>query len=657
LSITTSNGSVTTESPVGRSKATRPLLGAAALVAGWVLPLSTHLLGIDWLLPPLLLAGLVSLQHAGRTLLDRLVLSVVQLFGTLCVAGLVISLWPWHLHPVPIAGCAFTALVVLALVTGRRPRLPARNLAGDPVTWLAILAVTVLASVPFAVRDLGGRIGIVAPGEDFARHFLLYDMLGKVGGYAFLHRADARAFAPATYGFGYPQGTHLLYAVLDRFVRSSAVNADAATAMDVMLWCHLGTYLFLALALLWAARRVAGPGAAPAAVLLVLAGVAAVLYFGDLLTAFVRGYPNEMLGLALVAILTTILARPLAHLREQIVTVAALLIGVSFSYHLFLPYAVLLTVAWAWRHRHALPRRFAVIVALPALPLMLITPVANLPSGTGSLLLLPGTAYPVDRVVLGLAVITAVAGLVARGGWRSPAHRMIMFALAVSCGLVATLFAYQYAMVGHPVYYFEKLLHMLLVVALVGLGSVTRLLPRLNAPVLASGDGRVRYAVALGGVIVITAGLAALGGPWHTRPLASAGLRYGSGLDRGSPAGGRQAVQLVRRYPDANGKVDVVLSSTPYANFFGTLFTAVMQRNYRDGETWYLFLSPAGPPRTLADLEAKVRSSPLPLRFVVRDSSARFLAPGTDAAAPTNVQAAEYLAGRYPDKVEVLVWR
>jgi hypothetical protein len=645
---------VTTEPPVGPSTAARLQRWTAAFAASWLLPTGAHLLGVDWLLPPLLLIGLVSLQRAGRTLLDRLVLAVAQLFGALCVAGLVISLWPWHLHPVPIAGCAFTALVGLALVTGRRPRLPLRPPAADVVTWLGVLAVAGLSFVPFALRDLGGRIGIVAPGEDFARHFMLYDMIGKLGGYAFLHRGGAAAFAPPDYGFGYPQGTHLLYAVLDRFARSSGVNADAATSMNVLLWCHLGTYVFLALALLWAARRVAGPGPGPAALLAVLGGVAGVLYFGDLLAAFLRGFPNELLGLALVAVLTAVVARPLAQVREQVVILAALLVGISFAYHLYLPYALVVAGAWAWHRRRTLPRRFTVLVAALVGPLALITPLENRPSGSGNLLLTPGTALPVDRPVLGLVLLAALAGVLARGGWRAPARRVVGFELAVALGMVAALLAYQYAMVGHSVYYFEKLLHMLLVVCLVGLGSTARLLPGLSTGGLGS---RARYASALGGVLVVAAVLAAFGGRWHTEPLASAGLRYGLGREKGSPVGGQQAVDLVRRYPDANGKVDVVLSSTPHANFYATLFTAVMRHGYLHGEAWYVFLAPSAPHRpTLADLEAKVRESPVPVRFVVRDPSARFLAAEPESPAPTNVEAARALARRYPDKVEVLVF-
>jgi hypothetical protein len=126
-------------------------------------------------------------------------------------------------------------------------------------------------------------------------------------------------------------------------------------------------------------------------------------------------------------------------------------------------------------------------------------------------------------------------------------------------------------------------------------------------------------------------------------------------VEKGSPAGGRQALDLVRRYPDANGGVDVVLTQTPYANFYGTLFTAVMQRNYRFGESWYGFLAPTQR-RTLADLEAKVRESPVRVRFIVRDPRARFLVADSGSPAPTNVEAAEYLARRYPDRVEVVVW-
>src|SRR5262249_59211006 len=112
-----------------------------------------------------------------------------------------------------------------------------------------------------------------------------------------------------------------------------------------------------------AARGVGGPGPTAATLMPVLAGVAGVLYFGDLFTLFLRGYPNELLGLALIAILTAVLARPLPGAREQIVTVTALLVGVSFTYHLFLPYAMIVVAVWAWFSRPALRRHRRLVAA------------------------------------------------------------------------------------------------------------------------------------------------------------------------------------------------------------------------------------------------------------------------------------------------------
>jgi hypothetical protein len=638
------------------------------LVAAWLLPCTTHPLGIDWVWPPVVLLGVMSLIRGGTTILDRLILAVAQLFGAFCVAGLIISVWPWHLHPVPIVGTALTALLVIAAVTGRRPRLPVRLPTTDIVVWSATAAVAALTVIPFALRDLGSRIGMVAPGEDMARHFLLYDMIGKIGGYAFLHRT-----VPAGYGTGmrdYPQGTHLLYAVLDRFARSAERNADGVTAMNILLWCHLGTYLFFVLAVLWAARRVSGPGPTAATLLPVLVGVAGVLYFGDLLTLFLRGYPNELLGLALVAILTALLARPLARPCEQLVTVTALLVGVSFSYHLFLPYAVVVTAVWAWRARSTLRRvpRFCGAAAL-FLPFTLLMPLENRPAGTPTLLLAMGTAYASDRSVLVLALLTALLGLATGGGWRSPARRLLTVAVAVAVAMVAALLTYQYAMVGHSVYYFEKLVHMLLVVALVAVGSVARRLPRVWFDT--TGVAR-RLTPGIAGAFAVTLFMAGLGGRWHSDPFGSHGVRYAVGMEQGSPAGGRLAVAVTETYPDGAGAVTVVLARTPYANFYATLFGAAMRRDYRDGEGWYVFLSPAGRPRTVADMEAKVRASPVRIRLIVGNPLASFLVvdpehphrpvrgPGVDPAsfgdpaALTNVEAAEFLAQRYPGRVEIV---
>jgi len=468
----------------------------------------------------------------------------------------------------------------------------------------------------------------------------------------------------------YPQGAHLLYAVLDRFARSSNVNADGVTAMNALLWCHVGTYLFFVLAVLWATRRVSGPGSTAATVLPILATVVGVLYFGDLFTLFLRGYPNELLGLALVAVLTAILARPFSRTGEQIVSVTALLIGISFSYHLFLPYAVVVTAAWAWFGRARLRRKPAVLlIAAAFLPILAVTPLANKPSGTPTLLLAPGTAFASDRTVIMLVLLCTAIGLLARGGTRAPDRRLLLLAVVTAVALVAVLLAYQYATVGHSVYYFEKLVHMLLVVALVALGSAGRLLPRVQ---FATTGAFRRVLPGLVGALVVTLFLAAFGGRWHLDPLGSHGVRYAAGLERGSPWGGEMAVAFTRAHPDPHGTVSVVLTRTPYANFYATLFTAAMQRNYEYGEAWYVFLSPAGRPRTLSDLDRMVKRSTVRVRLYVQNPRASYLVtdpdhphrpqpgPGVDTAAfgdpdaLTNIEAAQYLAGRYPDRVEIV---
>ena len=653
-----------------------PLLVLPWLAAAWLLPVATHSLGVDPVLVVIVVAGLVSLQRGGRGLVDRLVLAVVQLFGALCVAGLVFSVWPWHLHPVAMGGTALTALVLLAVSTRRRPAAPERIRPADRLVLLATLSLGLLAVEPFALRDLGGRIGILMPGEDMARHFLLVDAIGRVGGYAFLHPHEFAAFIPPAYASGignYPQGTFFGYAVLDRFLRSASSNADGVTGINVMIWCYVATFVFLALATLWALRRVAGPGRGAGALLPVLAGAALYLYFGDPVAVFTRGYPGELTGLALVAVLTALLVRPLPRTGEQIVTVALLLVGVAFTYHLFLPYAVVAAAVWAWRDRYRLLRRWrALLLGFALLPFALVVPVLNLYVVSSGLLVSKGTALPTDRPATVVLLAVAAAGLVLRGGLRSPVRQMTALLLLAAVAEVAALLIYQYALIGHTIYYFEKTVHLLQIVALVGLGALVRLAPRLPARAEVGRVGQARRLAPVAVLLLVTsAAMVGLGGPTHTS-LGSHGLRLASGVEKGSPQGGRDAILMSRRYPDGGGKINVSLMHAPYANFLGTYFASTMQRNFRDIGGWYGFLNPVDRPRTLADLEQMVRASDVDMRFFVQDPQASFLVidpehpnrPAThgsfpvaygDPAAPTNLEAVQYLAAKYPDRVEVVV--
>jgi hypothetical protein len=624
-----------------RPSITRRRWTVGALVAAWLVPAATHLAGVDWLLIPAFLVAFAGLQRGLRTVLDRLVVGVAQAFGALCVAGLAFSVLR-TLHPVVLAGTGFTLLVAAST---RRPWVPPRRWrVSDILVAAGAAGIAVLAVVPFAVRDLGARLGIVAVGEDLSRHFVLFDQIGALGGYAFLHPArDVTLLPVAEDGMRvYPQGTHYAYAVLDRFLRSSSESsADPVVAMDVMLWLYVATFVFLALAVLWSAARIAGPGAQPVAALPVLAVVGAWVYFGEPVAIFLRGFPNELVGLALAALLTAVVARPLTRRADQLATVALLVVGISFSYHLFLPYAGVLVLGWAVQHRMWRDRA-ALVLAVPTLVAAAVTPFANLHAASTRQLTTAGTALAADLPAVVVLVALAAIGLVARGGLRSPGRRMGVFALATAVALLAVLGAVQLVTVGHTVYYFGKLLHLTVVVGLVLLGALARLVP------IHGSTTRVATAAA---TVAVLGALVVAGGGGH-RMVPSYGVRLATGMEKGSPDGGRDAVFLARRHPLAGGAVDVDLMDTPYRNFFGTLFASALQRNYRYGHDWYDVLNPSGPPRTLADLERLVAGSPVPVRFHVANPAATMVV--LDPAI-TNVEAARHLERKYPDRVEVVV--
>jgi hypothetical protein len=600
------------------------------LALAWLVPLGTHAIGADLVLPVLLVAALVAVQRGATTLIDRTVLALGQLFGALCVGGLVISWWPWGFNPVPMFGVAFTVLAVL----GWRRSVSAPRFKGrrDALVVLAWLGVTALAAVPFVARNRAGRLAIMSPGEDLVRHFGLYDAIGHVHGYAFLHIDAAKPILPDVGLLTYPQGTHLLYALLARFAN---IGSDRAGALDWFIWCELGSFSFLALAVLWAVRRVAGPGASPLALALVLAPVAAYLIFGDLLTVLMRDFPNELLGLGLVAILAAVLARPLPAVGEQVLTVCALLVGLSFTYYLYLPPIGLAALIWAVARRRRL--RWWLLAALVTAPLLLITPLSNPGANHGNVLFLRGTALQVDRPVLAALVAAAIIGMVAVR--RAPAVRVS--ALLFSCVLAADaiLAAYQVVVVGATVYYFEKLLHLLVVVALVALGAVARLLKAVRT---------VRFATfgtagAVSGAVCVL--LAALGGPYHTKP-GSYGLHVVLLVEKGSPDAGEDAIAIAEQYP--GGPVVVDLAHSRYANYFATSCAAALRRDVPDATPWVDLLWPPAPYRTYADVEKLVVARPGPVRLLVSDPAVHSLA-GPNG--PSNLDIAQRLAAEHPDKV------
>src|SRR6266540_1060698 len=229
------------------SRGWRVWLSAAVLC--WLVPVATHLLRIDAVLPVVIWLGTASLLRGGRTLLDRVMLAAGLLVGVVGVAGLLFSVWPWGLHPVPVAGVGLTGLVAVSAWSGRRPRLPWAGGAADLVTVAAALGTTGLVAWPLAHMSATGRVA----GPSAARwSFLPLAALGA--GYLFL--ADGLpvfllGFVSEIVAMAF---LALLMAVLVRPLREVREQVVVVTALVVAL--SMTYYLFLLSAgvvvLIWA---------------------------------------------------------------------------------------------------------------------------------------------------------------------------------------------------------------------------------------------------------------------------------------------------------------------------------------------------------------------------------------------------------------------
>jgi hypothetical protein len=550
--------------------------------------MAVHVVNVDWLLPLAIWGLTASLLRNGRTLLDRLVLAGVLLIGATSVAGLVMSWWPWGLRPVPVAVAALSALVVIAALLRRRPSLPLGPCRSDlPALGSGLLAATTLA-LPFLGSDLARRLALMVPGEDIARHFSLYDAIGLIQGYAFVdrHRSDPYLLSGLQ---TYPQGSHFLYALLDEFRRSGVPAADPIASFSHYLGYHIAGYAFFAVVMLWAVRWVAGPGPTGWQKIAICTLVAAAVSFSPLVTMFIRGYPSEIMGLALFAVLLALLARPPRHTRELIITVAAVVVGIGWVYFFLLPVAGLVTVAALIGYRRRVMAHWltALVVTVPAVPLalapyliMYATPVSPLAD------LLPGG--PVEGVHRGLTVGIAtvlLAGLAAAP--RSPLRRMVGVQLVIVAGLAVALGIYQIVSIGHLSYYFEKAVHAFFVTCLVGLGSTTPLLAKIGRD-----SGRVdshRRPRDLGVAVLVAFGiLAGFGAVPLRHPGASGvepvrnvswGMAYAAGKLHNSGVGAVIAAVL-ERYPDPDGRLTQVVLHTGGASYLSTLFVSVLHRDY-----------------------------------------------------------------------------
>jgi hypothetical protein len=587
---------------------------AVAIVVCWAVVLAADAVRQDWILPLLVLAGTASLVRSGRTVLDRLMLAFALLVGPVCAAGVALSAVPWGMSPVPVAGGALTGLVLIAAVLRRRPAFPRRVTWSDGAVLGTGLAAAAVIWFPFLGKDFAGRLGLSMWGEDYARHFSLFDTIRVVGGYVGEHRSEAAPHIRSGLT-AYPAGSHFLDALLDNFVRSSTAAGGTARAYDHYLLFSLGWYALLAAALVWALRwawgvRLRGlPAVAAGAV------VAAVAVGGYPAALWMNGFAAEIAGLALLALLVGLLVRP-PRRREYVLVVCSLVVALSFVYTLLLPVAALGAVCSAVVYRRRL-RRVPVLLAV-AVPVGVVAalywPALEVRSGFGAAeLVTGGSVKHVDRgMVLALALV-GLAGAWARGGRRLPVHRMVGALLLVSLGCALAVAGYQYARAGFTSYYFTKALHPLLVIGLIAVGGRALLLRR-PGPAAAT----TRRELAAGAAVVVAA-LFAVGLPLPRSWLSDADW----GRQWTQVTGQTQApliTAIARRYPTDDGTLTLKVGSGHYDNYLLSLYLSVLRRDDGSSGDRINQLMPSYNGRLdtseAGGLEWLARTAPRPVRYV-----------------------------------------
>jgi hypothetical protein len=600
------------------------LMRLAVLVGCWLVPLATHLIRVDLLLPPLILVGTASLLRSGRTFLDRLMLAAAVLTGVVGAAGLLFSVWPWGLAPVPVAGFGLTGLVAVSWLTRRRPQLPLRFTLIDATILTGTAIAAVLLAWPLVRTDLTGRLARIIIGEDMARHFQLFDAIRYFGGYVYFHQHAVRTMLQE--GFeAYPQGAHFAAALLDNFVRSSQ-GGSTLSNLSHYIWFEVATFAFLCLCVLWAARHLAGPGLRAATYLPLAAAIVGYLFFADGMTLFLFGFTTEVAGLALLALLIAVTCRPLRDVREQIVVVTALLTALSLTYYLLLLSAAPIALVWlvAYRRRLLAYWRWSLVAVLIGVPLVLFAPAVNWRQANSARQLAGiGGIAPVNRHLIEVFLGLIAIGLITRFGRRSPAWRMAAVWLIGTLGYAAAIYANRVEEAGKPSYYFEKAMHQVLLVGLVAIGAIALPLRRLRPRIAGwSGWSRLldRAGPTLGLTVLIAVGFGYLGVPrepgWYAPGY---GISWGRGYLTGDwptlNGAARTTMTVVSRVPPGDNTVNVLLIYRPAlsgAPYYGTLYTSVLTHTYgRAWRAWVWAAEPRGP----EEVVDYVRTYPDPIRI------------------------------------------
>lgn len=492
--------------------------GWAALLPLSLLPPLAALAGLDAVVPFALWATTAGLLRTGSSLFDRLLLSGLFLAGATTGIGLLLSLWPWGLDPLPVAELGFGLLIAAAAVTGRRFSLPWRLPSRDAVLAAVSAGIVLVYLWPLFGGGTARRLSSYITAEDLARHFGLFDSIRALGGYAFLNTAQNQPVLQAGMS-AYPQGSHFVLAAADRFLHPGASTTVGELSPFIALTALVCAAFTITVG--WAACRVAGPRLGGAAALPLLLAICGYLIAVEGTSILQNGFLSELFGLTLLAALLAVAIRPVERPREQLLLLAALVVGIAFGYYLWLPVAaaVALVSLLVYRPRVAGRRQPLVLgCAMAGTGALALVPVAAnwTVVNSASALNTAGAIIPVNRHLLW--PLTAAAALVTllalvRG---ERAARVTAAGLLLAGAAAVLVMLYQLRSLGHSSYYFEKMLHQLTVAALVSLGSIGVLLPAAERPTPSRRARSGLLSLAASALVLVTLGYNA-----QTDPAAS----------------------------------------------------------------------------------------------------------------------------------------
>lgn len=501
----------------------------------WVVPLLLGLVRLDIVLLPLLVLAVASVIRVGGGLLDRLVIACFLVCGALLTFGLVASVWPWGLSPVPAGGVLLTLISGAAWYGRRRPRLPWRVRGTDAVILGSGAVVWY-----FAHKGVSGKAGFgeMMAGDRFT-HFSIYDTIHRVQGYLFLHPAAAGPSVLQNTSSVYPQGSHFLLAWIDIFVRSSTSTGPVGPAFDRYCTYVLLAFVAFNMTVIWAARWIAGPRLTGWRVTAVCSAVACLLLSGPMVEMLQQGFDSEIVGLTFLALAIALLVRPAMGRVEFVLAATAGLVAVGFSYNAYLLYSGIALLGTLYVHRRVhRGHRLAIYLALAAGGAVAVLPsaisvlsafsVSGQAAADGALINLSRS------LVIGVGLVVLVSVLAAMSGNRRTAPvQVLLYTLLGGFAVLALFGGWQMETLGKLSYYFEKLTFAGFVICLIALGSAGYLLRPMKRPDVAGGFWRrlQQPAVALGVTAVSVSlvagfqwGIPSVGGrpaAWHLNPITA----------------------------------------------------------------------------------------------------------------------------------------